>query len=370
MIGLTSLELHGFKSIRHLSGLMFKQMNVLIGANGAGKSNLISFFKLLAWMTPAPGSLQFFIGKEGGANSLLYDGANVTSKIEATLTFETDRGTNEYYMRLFYASPDTLIFADERYRFSDRTFPHPAEWRSLDSGHKESRLINNAEAGDTTARVIRNLMRQCVVYQFHNTSETARIRQKWNRDDGRFLKEDGGNLAPFLLRLHESDSNAYLRIVETIRQIAPFFADFVLEPTGNSVMLQWRERDTDMIFGPHQASDGMLRAMALVSLLLQPEKDLPEVLILDEPELGLHPYAINVIAGLIRSVSSHVQVILATQSTLLIDQFLVEDIVVVERDERESRFRRLDPDRLEEWLNEYSVAELWQKNVLGGRPAR
>jgi predicted ATPase len=369
MIGLTKFELHGFKSIRHLPDLKFKQMNVLIGANGAGKSNLISFFKLLAWMTPSPGGLQFFIGKEGGANSLLYDGADITDKIEASLTFETDRGTNEYYMRLVYASPDILMFADERYRFSDKTFPHAAEWKSLDSGHKESRLINNAEAGDTTARVIRNLMRQCVVYQFHNTSETARIRQKWNRDDSRFLKEDAANLAPFLLRLHESEPDAYVRIVETIRQITPFFADFVLQPVANSLMLQWRERHTDMVFGPHQASDGMLREMALVSLLLQPEKDLPEVLILDEPELGLHPYAINVVAGLIRSVSNHVQVILATQSTSLIDQFLAEDIIVVERDERESRFRRLDSDKLEEWLDEYSVAELWQKNVLGGRPA-
>lgn len=368
MQGLARLDLHGYKSIRHLTDFEFGPMNVLIGANGAGKSNFISFFKMLNWMTPPPGNLQFHIGRVGRANSLLYDGAAVTPQITAALTFETEAGINEYAMRLFHAAPDTLIFADEKYRFSSRNIPGKAEWKSLGAGHTETKLIITADLGDKTAKTILRLLKGCKVYQFHNTSETARIRQAWSVDDNRFLKEDAANLASYLLRLRESQPQAYLRIVETIRQIAPFFADFVFAPVEGTVLLQWRELNTDLIFGPHQASDGTLRMIALVSLLLQPEEDLPELIILDEPELGLHPFAINVIAGLLQSISNHAQVILATQSTTLVNYFYPEQIIVVDRPDRESTFKRLDAGALSDWLEEYSIAELWEKNVIGGRP--
>ena len=366
---LTKLELSGFKSIRTLTDLTLGKINVLVGANGSGKSNLISFFKLLNWMTPSPGNLQLHIGKTGGAHTLLHDGPDVTPQMVASMTFATDAGCNQYYMRLFHAAEDTLIFADEKFRFSRRGWSTQADWISVGSGHRESKLVEyGLPYGEETARTILKFLKQCVVYQFHNTSETARMRQKWSVGDNRFLKEDAANLAPFLYRLRESRSDEYLRIVETIRQIAPFFADFVLEPEDDSIMLQWRELGSDVIFGPHQASDGTLRAMALITLLLQPEEDLPAVVILDEPELGLHPYAIHIVAGLLRSISNHVQVILATQSMTLIDHFDPEDIIVVDRAKRESTFTRLDRGRLKDWLDEYSMAELWEKNVIGGRP--
>ncbi len=353
---LTKLELHGFKSIRHLTDLVLQPLNVLIGANGAGKSNLMSFFKLLSWMTASPGNLQFYIGKSGGANALLHDEAAVTSQIEASLTFETEAGTNEYAMRLFHAAPDTLIFAEEKYRSSQHSFGGTDNWTSLDAGHREAHIIDLAESGNTTAKTILWLLKTCVVYQFHNTSDTARIRQRWVLDDNRFLKEDGANLAPFLLRLRDTQPKVYQRTVATIRQIAPFFADFVLEPTDGRVILQWQERESDVIFGPHQASDGTLRMMALVSLLLQPTEDLPAVVILDEPELGLHPYAINILAGLLKSIATHTQVILATQSMTLLDYFDPEDIIVVDRPGRESVFKRLDAEKLQEWLVRLSLS--------------
>jgi predicted ATPase len=367
---LAKLTLKGFKSVRRLSGFPLGQTNVLIGANGAGKSNLMSFFRLLNWaVASSPGNLQFYVRKIGGANSILFDGAAVTPQVEAHLEIETDTGTNEYCIRLFYAAPDTLIFADERFRFTDRELPpREGDWRSLGSGQPEAKLIQVAEMGEQTAGEIQRQLKQLVVYQFHNTSETARIRQRWDIADNRFLKEDAANLAPFLLRLRETEPNAYRRIQETARQIIPFFAEFVLEPVGNSVLLQWRERHSDVVFGVHQASDGTLRTLALLALLLQPRAALPDLLILDEPELGLHPYAINVVAGLLKSAAIHKQLIVATQSMTLIDYFDPEDIIVVERPDRESEFRRLDREQLQEWLQEYSLGELWEKNVLGGRP--
>ncbi|RLC01474.1 MAG: chromosome segregation protein SMC [Deltaproteobacteria bacterium] len=362
---LLRLDIQGFKSIRALNDLSLGPINILIGANGAGKSNFVSFFKMLNQMTDSLGNLQLFVGKYGGGHDLLYEGADVTSRMKGMLRFETDAGLYDYEMELAHAGPDTLIFADEKYRFSGRDSANEASWISPGPGHRESGLLlKESEA----AVNLRHLLNRCRAYQFHHTGDTARIRQRWRVEDARELKTDGANLAPFLRRLGCSEPKYYRRIVGTIREIAPFFDDFVLEPDNGYVMLQWKEQNSDLLFGPHQASDGTLRIMALIALLLQPEPGLPSVMILDEPELGLHPYAMTIVAGLIKSVSVHTQIILATQSVTFIDLFGPEDIIVADRPGRESVFRRLDPAELEDWLDEYSLAELWEKNVIGGRP--
>ena len=369
-IRLKKLTLHGFKSIRSLDSFEPAPINVLVGANGSGKSNFISFFRLVSWMIAAPGNLQVHIASMGGANAVLHDGSDRTREIDAELQIETDRGRNDYAFRLFYAAGDTLVFAEEKYRFCPADKSSEFRWTNLGAGHREAKLIDAAERGNDTARVILSLVRKCVVYQFHNTSMTARLRGKWDGDDSRWLKEDGANLGAFLLRLRDEEPGYFHRIVETTRLVLPFFADYELARDGfGKVLLQWRERGSDVVFSAAQASDGMLRAMALLALLLQPEKDLPGVLILDEPELGLHPHAIGVVASLLRRASVHCQVLAASQSTAFVNQFAPEEIVVVDRKERESVFRRLDSRELEDWLKDYSIAELWEKNVFGGKPA-
>jgi predicted ATPase len=243
-------------------------------------------------------------------------------------------------------------------------------WFNLGAGQREPRLMEVAPETNSpaTIRTLWSFLQDCAVYQFHNTSETARIRQRWSVIDNQHLKEDAANLAPFLLRIRKQHPAHYQRITDTLRQIAPFFADFVLEPENATLLLSWREIGNDVVFGPHQASDGTLRAMALVALLLQPKEELPAVIILDEPELGLHPRAISILAGLLQGVSSHSQVIVATQSPVLLDHFEPEQVIVAEREGAESVFRRLDAERLSSWLEEYTMSELWDKNVLGGRP--
>ena len=365
---LDSITLKGFKTVRQLDSFQTGSLTVLIGPNGAGKSNFVSFFRMLSRMLVEPDHLQTHVAEQGGASKLLHDGPAKTREIEAQLTIQTTSGENQYYFRLFFAAGDILIFADERYRFSREGHPGVANWSETGAGHRAPQLLVNANSDDT-ARVILSILRRFNVYQFHNTSTTARIRTKWATNDNRFLKEDGANIAPLLYRLKNEEGQCYQRIVDTLRLILPFFSDFELEPEYGSLLLAWRERGSDQIFDVSQASDGMLRIIALVTLLLQPEETLPDLLILDEPELGLHPYAINIIAGLIRAVSHKVQVIIATQSTAFVDCFELGDIVVVEREGRESVFRRLEnSEALNEWLKEYSLSELWQKNVIGGRP--
>lgn len=245
---LTSIDLQGYKSIRNLQQLQLTPLNILIGANGAGKSNFISFFKLLNWMTFAP-ELQYHISRVGGANSLLHDGASVTPQMNARLVFKTQAGLNEYEARLFHAANDTLIFADEQIRFQRSGNINTANWITFRAGHRETNLRNKMNEGNPTAKVLFELLRRCVVYQFHNTSETARIKQRWSVNDAVPLKDDGANLAPFLFRLREQKPLYYERIISTIHQIAPFFSDFVLEPSYDTLLLQWRERGTDRCLG-------------------------------------------------------------------------------------------------------------------------
>jgi predicted ATPase len=360
---LTRITLRGFKTIRNLTDFEPGNLTVLIGPNGAGKTNFISFFRMLSWAVAPPGQLQVYVAQQGGASALLHDGAAVTAQIEAVLALSTDVGTNDYGFRLSHAAADTLLFTDEWFVYERRGKFQTR--RDLGAGHRESQLMER----EGTAKVILGMLRRIIVHQFHNTSQTARIRSKWDVSDNRWLKEDGANLASFLYRLETEHPAYYYRIQDTLRLILPFFAGFELYSEAGSVLLRWREIGSDQVFNVSQASDGMLRAMALVALLQQPEKDLPNMLILDEPELGLHPYAIEVLASLIRSASKHVQVIVATQSVSLIDRFDPNDIVITDRKHRETSFKRLNNAALTEWLETYTLSELWEKNVVGGRPS-
>lgn len=359
---LRSLTIRGFKTIRELQDFEPGRITVLIGPNGAGKSNFLSFFQMLPRVLN--GGLQLYVGVQGGASSLLHDGPSTTREIEAEIQIADERAS-VYGFRLTYAARDTLVFADEWHR---PLLPSTVGPRESSAGHTEGKLAADLWDGDNTARGLVEVLGPIIVHHFGNTSPQSRIRAKWSADDGMELKEDGANLAPFLHRLQIYEPPYYRRIVETLRLILPFFAQFDLQPESGYLLLQWRELGSDRVFDASQAADGMLRTMALVALLQQPENELPNVLILDEPELGLHPYAIEVLAALIQSASQHTQVIVATQSVLLIDRFEPHDIVVTERTGRESVFRRLNDSELSEWREKYTLSELWEKNVLGGRP--
>lgn len=369
MENLKRITVKGFKSIRNIS-LELGPLNVLIGVNGAGKSNLVSFFKMLNEMMG--GRLQQYVATSGRAQSLLHFGPKITPQLEATLEFEVDKGTDTYHLRLFHAAGDTLVFAEEELTFLGKDWPGSPKPTALGAGHQETRINDEADKGDHTAKTVRYLLNRCRVFHFHDTSATARARQYCYVGDDRWLMPDAGNLAAILYRLRNHEEGpAYRRILATIRRIAPFFEDFELEPAGNGgkeIILNWRQKDSDQVFGPHQLSDGTLRAMSLVTLLLQPVDDLPNLIVVDEPELGLHPAAKTIIAGLFKKALHHCQIIVATQSPALLDVFDAEDVVVVERDAEASSFRRLDESALEEWLQEYSLGQLWEKNVLGGGP--
>ncbi|MEQ8999689.1 MAG: AAA family ATPase [Coleofasciculus sp. B1-GNL1-01] len=363
---LQRIIINGFKSIKTMD-LELRPLNVLIGANGAGKSNLVAFFKLLNEMMA--GRLQQYIAMSGRAQSLLHFGPKITPQIEAQLEFEADNGMDTYTLRLFHAAGDTLFFAEETLSFLQTGYSSPRT-DLLGAGHQETKISEAADEGTQTAKALRFLLNRCRVYHFHDTSSTAGVRQSCYVGDNRWLMPDAGNLAALLLRFRqENGGSAYQRIVKTIRLIAPFFDDFVLEPdASNRVILNWKEKESDQVFGPHQCSDGTLRAICLTTLLLQPEDELPELIIVDEPELGLHPYALNVVAAMFGKASYNTQILISTQSSSFLDNFDPEDVIAVDRQGKESYFKRLDATALADWLDEYSLGEVWEKNVIGGGP--
>jgi predicted ATPase len=266
---LEKLEIFGFRSLRDIK-LELKPINVLIGANGAGKSNLIEVFRLLKSLQN--NSLQLYIGKAGGANSLLHYGASVTDGMGADIYFNT---MITYGMRLTATAGDSLIFANESVSGFEEGKSTPKQ--NLGTAHKES-LLNSAEyQHDLMATAVRTQLENSQVFHFHDTSETARLRANCDIENHHTLMSDGSNLAAILYKLRDIKRPYYERIVKTVRLIAPFFKDFVLKPeiNPNYIQLRWRDQNSDYEFRAHQLSDGTLRTMVLITLLLQPESDLP-----------------------------------------------------------------------------------------------
>jgi len=321
------------------------------------------------------GALQTFIGESGSTVSLLYYGPKYTTRINASIKFSYSKGDDSYNLSLAHAAGDTLIFVEETICWKPKGSAKTHKI-TLDPGLKESGLYEEAKKPEAiSSKIIYNLLRSCQVFQFHDTSRASKIRSKGYINDNRFLYSDGGNLAAFLYALKNNGKGQkyYHRIIRYIQQILPQFSDFELFPSPlneNYVILNWKEKGSEYLFGPHQLSDGSLRFMAMATLLLQPPETLPSVIILDEPELGLHPSAISVLAGMAKTASKHCQVIMATQSQRLVDEFEPANIVVVERNQQKkcSEFLSLEEDKLNKWLERYSLSELWEKNVLGGQP--
>ncbi len=362
MSQLKYLTVRGFKSIRTLEDFELRPLNVLLGANGAGKSNFIGLFRMLAELTEQ--RLQRFVVEQDGPDALLFGGRRQTASLDAEFVF----GRNGYGFSLVPAGNGLIFDREETVFFDDL---RPKVEHALGSGHREALLPDRVD-DDTFASYVLPAIQGWRIYHLHDTSASAPARQASAVRDNLRLKPDAGNLAPFLRRLRERHAAHYQRIVRTVRLVAPFFGDVVYrkEP-GERIELEWSEtNDPDTVRGPRQLSDGTLRFICLMTLLLQPAHLQPDTILIDEPELGLHPYALAVLGALLRQASETKQLIVATQSVELVHELAPEDVVVVDRENGTSVFERLDSERLGEWLKDYALGDLWKMNILGGRPRR
>lgn len=351
------IVIEGYKSIKS-ANLQIKPINILIGANGSGKSNFISFFELVNRAYEQ--KFQEYVGLRGGPDKLLHKGAKFTSEVYTKIGF----GKNQYSIRLKLGDAG-FVFASEGLWYDNNPYyKNPVDIATFE---RESRL---KYYGMSRAGYIRRYLEGFKKYHFHDTSKNSPFSQTSHiENDSYFLYEQGENLAAFLFSIRNKHSIVYQRIIKTIQSIAPFFSDFYFQPNAEGfIRLQWQDKYSSVVYGANDFSDGTLRFIALTTLFLQPE--LPASIIIDEPELGLHPFAINKLAGMIQSVAERqVQVIVATQSADLVNHFKPDDIVTVDQRNGESVFERLKGNELAQWLEEYSVGDLWQRNVIkGGQP--
>jgi len=359
-----SVSIQGFRSLKSIANLELPQLTVLIGANGAGKSNVIRFFEMLSWMLKSK-NLQEFVLRQGGGDDQFFMGARQTPRIHAELCLDTENGQNDYRFDLKHLSAgDTVMVMNEAYRNSANDISTKAEWTQIDAVGKESSLL---EQKNKTAKSIVALLQQCTTYHFHDTSMKAAIHNRWDVTDSFRLRSDGGNLAAVLLELRNTDGKRYELIVRQICRVLPAFKDFVLEEQAGKVLLRWVSRQSDKVFGAHLTSDGSLRLFYLLTLLNLPPDGLPDVMFFDEPELGLHPHAITLVAEMFKRLAKKRQIFIATQSPYLVDCFELENIIVASANNGATVLRNLPREQYQEWLDDaYLLSDIWLKQAVGG----
>lgn len=367
--GIKHISIKGFKSIRDIENLELKDLNVIIGANGAGKSNFIQIFHMLSAMVQR--NFSEYIRQKGGADNFLYNGPKETSEIKIELDFiSSGHGSNSYKVNLKpTVNEDFLI--DEYRKYDDES------WWSYGSASPESRIYDLKDEKSISftkspgvGYYIFDSVSNWVVYHFHDTSSMAPMRRSEIIEDNKRLRGNASNLAPFLLELRNNHIKEYDEIKNAIRLVMPFFDDFLLDEMqmgdATKVKLSWVQKGSDFPMQPYHFSDGSIRFICLAAALLQPNP--PSTIVIDEPELGLHPAAIAILSELLEAAAKRTQVIVATQSPALIDQFSIDDVIVMNRENGASTMKRLSPESFSIWLEDYSVGELWAKNVIEGGP--
>ena len=360
---LDKLTIRGFKSIREMEGLELKNLNILIGTNGSGKSNLIASLQMLKSL--AEGQLKSYIASNGGIGALLHNGPRPASKIE----LEASIGSNSYKLSI---TPKP----DGSYELAESASPHIASKTEPEDAEDDRLLAVQQDVAAYPSEGAKESVHQSInswrMYHFHDTGPTAAMRRPGPIQDNEHLRPDASNIAPYLLRLRDEHPSTYNRVLYGCRRMAPFLDELVLEPQQDGaktkVSLAWKVKGSDCPIQAHHLSGGVMRFMCLSAALLQP--NLPPMIIIDEPELGLYPNTIHLMNELIEGAAKQTQVIVTTQTPRLLDHFSVEDIIVVRRKDDQPNFKRFKPGDFKIWLEDHSVGDLWFMNVISDDPVR
>lgn len=364
-IDLKNIKIRGFKSIKNID-LKLNNLNVIIGSNGVGKSNFINVFKFLQYVTNK--NLGRYVKENGGADTLLHFGSKCTSE----MSFELDFGINVYSLNLTSGIFDELIIAQETVEYKGEIKGHVNKIVNLihdaNNYETESKLPDNAGYNNIEENVVRYLQ-SYKVYHFHDTSKEAKVKKHNRASDNVSLHSDAGNLCSMLFKFKEKYPYNYNKIINAITLVAPYFQDFIIQNENDFIFPLWKHRNYENAFTFNDLSDGTLRFICLITLLLQPTQYLPELILIDEPELGLHPYAIRVLASCIQSLAHQgKQIIVSSQSVTLINEFEADDILIADLKDDVTDIRRLKKEEIANWIDDYKIGDIWNKNIIGGTP--
>jgi len=366
MPSIETLTIEGYRSIGAMIGMKFGPLSIVVGANGAGKSNLVSFLRLLQEL--GHGRLQMLISKMGSADPLFHQGIANTKQIKCDLRSENFR----YTLRLQSTDAESLVIRSER-------IGEPADKQSFVvsdfdsesrlSPAKQSRPLSPDETPSFSSELIddvRKLLRGIRVHHFHDTDASAAMRRSCGIDQTERLHHDGSNLAAVLYDLRTNHPKRFDTILRSLKRIAPFVQDinFSHDKGGveDRIRIIWTQVGSEYRFNAQHFSDGTIRFLCILVAIFQAKP--PGMLVIDEPELGLHPEAVALLAGLLNSASHRMQLVVTTQSPMLLSQFTPDDVITVDQRNGCSDFRRLDGKRLTKWLKDYSLGEIWQKGLM------
>lgn len=360
---LDQIGIRGFRSIRNQT-LALGPLNVLIGTNGAGKSNFLETFHFVKQVINQ--NLAHYTLAQGGADEILYRGREHSPEMIFKFDFanEAESAPSSYEVELASTDQDLLFLGKETlYAQTPDLFPRQHEI-AIGRNLRESNLNNLKSKSGIIKETCLNLQ-SCRRYDFRNASALAPSRRPCPLHDNRFLRPRADNLAACLYAMRETQPVTFELLEGQVRQVASFFDAFHLEPSlldPEKIQLAWKEQGNDRPCSVSSMSDGTLRFICLATLLIQSK--LPNLVLLDEPEIGLHPHALAHLAGLLRLAAQRTQLIVATQSVTLVNQLTPAEVWFVDRIEGASVFRHLKHGDYSHWPDDYTLGDLWETNMI------
>ena len=341
-------------------------LNIIIGQNASGKSNLVDVLKLLRSL-PQDKGLATFISKNGGVNEWFWKGRHTDNYAEIKIYYKGKPLQISYKIQITEDPFDSRVSIFNETVISEKTGKILIERDTL---NEESFLgFSYRQQKDELVFPrfeLRHFFNALVTYTDLQTNRASEIRRPQIPDaPNDFLEESGSNLALVLNDL-EHRGNEKDKIVENLKKFNPQIKDYSVRILGGTVQLFIREEGLEKPISAMRLSDGTLRYLCLLAILCHPEP--PPLICIEEPETGLHPDILPTIAELMKEASQRTQLIVTTHSDILVSAFsdMPEAVLVCEKDEDGTHFERLEAERLKVWLEEYTLGEAWLRGAIGG----
>ena len=383
------IHVQGFRRL-HDVDLKLRPLNVLIGANGCGKTSLLDVFTLLS--ASASGELKATLGEYGGLDPNLTALSSIPGEKAPFMRFELDRTSDDFpvvkYAISLKARGTAYHIPEERLtQHIDESKPEPM--KHIESTHGRVRYFDPGEKGlkapewehDPTESALsqvlkmyqqperfRQVLGSSTHYHVLDVGVRAPVRLPQKMQEASLPGQDGEDLLPCLYWMREAAPERFEVIEDTLRVAFPAFERLNFPPVASGMLaMSWKETTSKSPFFAHQLSEGTLRFLWLVTLLYSP--GLTEVTLIDEPEVSLHPELLSILADCMRDAARRTQLIVATHADRLVRFLKPEEVVTFDvEEEGASTATRAEDLDLDAWLKEYTLDQVWQHGRMGGRP--